>query len=159
MATKSGTFVLDVNSNAVIEMLQSAPKEADKTIHSLLMGAGIDLTAALRRVAPVGTTGDLRGSVHYFFSRSDTVTVEPTAKYAGAVEYGSRPHWTSVRPGTSLYAWATQKGISPYALQRSIARKGTKPHPFLEPTYRIMEPKINDDFEKGIDNLMRQLNG
>ncbi len=155
----NGTFTVDVDSKLVSEMLQKAPDETNKTIRSLLTGAGIDVSAALRRVAPVGVTGDLRGSTHYYFSHSDTVVVEPTANYANAVEKGSIPHWVSVRPGTALYAWATQKGIPPYALQASIARKGTKAHPFIEPTWRIMEPQVSDDFSKGIDNLMERLNG
>lgn len=153
----SGTFKVDVDSKAVSQMLEKAPDETNKTIHSLLIGAGIDVSAELRRKAPVGVTGDLRGSTHYYFSSSSTVVVEPTADYSDAVEKGSVPHWVSVKPGTALYAWATQKGIPPYALQRSIATKGTKAHPFIEPTWRIMEPKVTDDFNKGIDDLMERL--
>ena len=48
---------------------------------------------------------------------------------------GSRPHWTSVR---NLEGWAYRHGINPYALQRSIAEKGTRPNPFVERAQREM---------------------
>lgn len=50
--------------------------------------------------------------------------------YAPFVERGTRPHWPPVR---AIAPWARSKGLNPFAVARAISRKGTKPHPFLEP--------------------------
>jgi HK97 gp10 family phage protein len=142
----------------VRQMLAQAPEETALTVHRLLEQNGIQVMAEMRRQAPVAVTGDLRRTIHYYFLETATVAVEPTADYAEYVEKGTSPHWVSVKPGTPLYRWATQKAISPYALQRSIARKGTKPHPFIQPTYEIMEPRVHRDFNQGIDQLIARLN-
>ena len=54
--------------------------------------------------------------------------------YALAVEFGSAPHWTSV---DNLKKWAKDKlgdEKAAYALQRHIAKFGTKPRPFIRET-------------------------
>jgi len=56
------------------------------------------------------------------------------APYADFVEYGTKPHWMPIKP---LLKWAETKfgkkegkNIA-YAVQQSIAKKGTVPHPFI----------------------------
>jgi hypothetical protein len=73
--------------------------------------------------------------------------VLPSAPYAAPVEYGSKPHWAPIEP---LKAWAELKGMNPYALRWSIAQKGTKPHPYIEPTAKEMAPIVGDKFAEGI---------
>lgn len=65
-------------------------------------------------------------------------TVRSNAQYSRAVEYGSRPHWTSV---TNLEGWAYRHGISPYAVQYKIAKHGTPEQPFMFPAYLEHAPK------------------
>lgn len=144
----------------VREMLAAAPERTMQTVRQLLEKAGIDVMAEMRREAPVGVTGDLRRTTHYVFQGDMAVVVEPTANYAEDVEKGTSPHWVAVEGKDSpLARWAAQKGINPYAVQRSIAKKGTKAHPFIQPTYDIMEPKVQRDFENGIERFIGQLNG
>jgi HK97 gp10 family phage protein len=140
-------------------MLAQSPEQTKRTVHQLLEKAGIQVMAEMRLHAPVAVTGDLRRTVHYVFQADGAVAVEPTASYAEYVEKGTKPHFVSVKPGTPLYRWAMQKGIPPFALKASIAKKGTKPHPFIQPTYDIMEPKVQRLFSEGIDALIGQLNG
>ena len=83
------------------------------------------------RLAPEGVTRRLRESHVFEIESGPTplwVEVRPESPYAAAVHEGSRPHWA---PIAALRPWAEAKGINPYAVQRSIARKGTKPHPWL----------------------------
>lgn len=159
MATTNDSVKITLDDTKVREMLAKAPQETKMTVRRLLERAGIDVMSEMRQHAPVAVTGDLRRSAHYFFQSENEVAVEPTAKYAEAVEKGSKPHWVSVRPGTPLFRWAMQKGISPFALQWSIAHKGTKPHPFIQPTYDIMEPQVQRLFTDGITELVGRLNG
>jgi hypothetical protein len=56
------------------------------------------------------------------------------AQYALSLEFGARPHWTSV---DNLKKWAKDKlgdENAAYALQKHIAKFGTKPHPFIRET-------------------------
>ena len=58
--------------------------------------------------------------------------VGPSVRYGLYVERGSRPHWP---PVAALAGWARRHGVSPYAVQRSIARRGTRARPFLVPAF------------------------
>lgn len=153
------SYTVHFDDTQVKEMLAKAPDETKATVRRILEKSGIETMAEMRIQAPVGVTGDLRRTTHYIFEGSASVVIEPTAQYAKYVETGTRPHWTSVKEGTPLYKWAMQKGISPYAVQRSIAQKGTKAHPFIRPTYDNMLVRVQDFFDTGIAELASKLNG
>lgn len=68
------------------------------------------------------------------------VTVSNNSDHALPLEHGSRPHFPPIGPITP---WAAAHGISPYALAKSISRKGTRPHPFLEPALNQSMPDIH----------------
>ena len=67
------------------------------------------------------------------------VRVGTNAEYAAPVEKGSRPHFP---PLAAITPWAEAHGIPPFALALSIARRGTKAHPFLEPALDESKPDI-----------------
>jgi hypothetical protein len=58
--------------------------------------------------------------------------VGPSVRYGLYVERGSRPHWP---PRAALEGWARRHGIPVFAVQRSIARRGTRARPFLVPAF------------------------
>lgn len=77
--------------------------------------------------------GDLSKSISAdVFGTDSEVTLEVyMLSYWYYVEYGSAPHWTSV---DNLKKWAKDKlgdENLAYALQKHIAKYGTKPHPFV----------------------------
>ena len=147
-----------IDAAGVRRLFERAPGAAQARMRRLIEGAAIDVQREMTIAANVGVTGHLRRSVRYQFSAPlMRAEVTPEANYAEAVEYGTRPHWVSVKPGSSLYQWARLKGINPYALQRSIARKGTKPHPFVKPTYVKMQPRVVNDVSAGITQFAREL--
>ena len=78
---------------------------------------------------------------HQVAGRGNTLVgrVGPSAGYGLYVERGSRPHWP---PIAALRGWARRHNISPYAVQRSIARKGTRARPFLLPAFTKNAPAI-----------------
>lgn len=153
-----GAVTITADSRMVQAMLRKAPELTRATVKELLTASGIITMGLLRMNMPVGATGDLRRGGRYYFRDSETVAVEPVSKYAEAVDKGSRPHWTSAKAGTPLWRWATQKGISPYAVQRSIAKKGTRAHPFMRPTYEQAQPEVRRIFDNGIATLAARLN-
>jgi len=65
-------------------------------------------------------------------------------EYGLYLDTGTKPHWTSVR---NLQTWANAKGINVYALQASIAKKGTKAHPWL---YKWGDAKFDKKLKKMI---------
>ena len=54
--------------------------------------------------------------------------ISPHTNYAIYVHQGTSPHWA---PISALAPWARRHGLNPYAVQRSIAAKGTKANPFM----------------------------
>lgn len=147
---------VSVDSAAVQQMLREAPAKVENRLNRVLRVVSIETQREMRQRANVGVTGDLRQSVKYQVGKLEA-SIGPTAKHAQYVEHGTKPHWTSVKDGTPLAKWAKAKGISPFAVQRSIAKKGTKAHPFVGPTFKFMEPRIKRRFNTEIDKLIQEL--
>lgn len=150
---------VDIDDTSVQEMFGRAQVELKTKVRQLIEGAAIDIQREMRLVAPVAVTGDLRKSVRYSFSVAQLrAEVSPNVPYARDVERGGKPRYESVKPGSSLRKWAELKGLNPYAVRNSIAKKGTKPHPFVEPTYDKMKPKVEADVRDGIASMVEGLN-
>ncbi len=49
--------------------------------------------------------------------------------YGMAFEMGARPRWV---PMAAIGPWAVYRGLDPHAVQRSIAKKGTKSYPIVQ---------------------------
>lgn len=79
------------------------------------------------------------------------VEVGPTVKYAIYVHRGTKPHWVSAR---HLAPWAKAKGLNVYALQKSIAKKGTKANPFMDRTAKRAEKGVQRIFDEEIDKII-----
>lgn len=148
-------FAVKVDDRAVIDLFQRAPDVVKLRLRQLIEGSAIDIQREMRIAAPVAVTGDLRRSIRYTFSAAKLqAEVGPTVNYADDVESGTKPHLVSVAEGTPLRAWAKLKGINPWALQRSIAKKGTKKHPFVEPTFEKMKSKVEGDIISGLNEMV-----
>lgn len=100
-------------------------------------------------------TGDLKKSVHgVIVSPGGYVVVD--APHAAMVENGSRPHFVPVK---ALIPWCIRhssqvEGVRfAYALQRKIAREGTKPTWFVRKTLpmqrRILKAEVEHELQKG----------
>lgn len=152
---------LRVESKEVQALFKLAPERVQSTLFTLISLASIETQRIMRINAPAGVGGGsgLRGSIKVFLDRTHlSGTVEPQAPYAVPVEKGSRPHWASVKDESPLAKWADLKGINRFALQRSIAARGTKPHPFIGPTENQATPVIQSILERGVSKLTEELN-
>jgi hypothetical protein len=85
--------------------------------------------------------------------------IKPTNQvpYADAVETGSQPHIPPAGPDSALAQWCELKGLNVWAVAKSIARKGTKPHPYIEPTYQAIKPQVTELFTRGIGQYIEGL--
>ena len=120
---------IDVSTQNLRRAVAAAPEEIINAMHESLARSAVKTQWLYKFRMPVGVSGNLRNSVQYSWNHKLSVSIYPTAPYAEYVEFGTRPHWTSVH---NLEAWARLKGINPYALQRSIATHGTRPNPYQE---------------------------
>lgn len=110
-----------------------------------------------RQEAPVDR-GQLRNSIQ-IRQLLHSVVITPRAKYALPVHEGSRPHFPPIKALTgkeeSLDLWARRRGINPFLLARSIARKGTKPNPFMERAADKATPQVQAEFDALVARLVR----
>lgn len=115
---------------------------------------------AAQNTVPTGATGGLKRSISTQVDERRLIGVVgldfPGSVYGVYVEKGSKPHWV---PIAALKRWADQRGISPYAVQKSIARKGTKAHPFMRPAYENNRSFIQRQFKNALDGTIKSLNG
>lgn len=89
-----------LGQSVVVVMRQEAPKDIRRMERSI----------AFRTDISRGGRGEIR------------LTVYVGAPYAKYVMSGTRPHWA---PARALQGWASRHGINVYALQQSIAKRGT----------------------------------
>ncbi len=79
--------------------------------------------------------------------------------YGLFVEKGTKPHWPPREP---IEKWARIKLGQPglgFVIARSIARKGTKAHPWFEPGFKEALPKVIRNFEKVPEILVQIMAG
>lgn len=149
-----GPVTIIMDAQGAVLTLGAIESGLPPAILGLVDDASMLTEATEKEHAPVGVGGDdgLKGSITYeLVPETLSSVVLPTVAYAAPVEYGSKPHWAPIEP---LEAWAALKGMNPYALRWSIAQKGTKPHPYVEPTYEEVSPLIGDTFAAGIANFL-----
>lgn len=150
---------LDFDDKQVRHLFQAAPGAFQRRSKQLIESAAIDIQRTMIKNAPIAVTGDLRRSVRYSLDLGRLqAIVQPDVEYAERVEKGGGPVSLSAAPGTPLAKWARLKGLNPWAIRASIAKKGTKAHPYVKPTYAEMKPKVEADFEAGINDLIREAN-
>ena len=96
---------------------------AAKPVESFTVWYGAETARELNRAAPKGVTGKLAKSHEFRWTRTAGGEVISTAPHAMFNDQGTKPHWAPIGP---LRKWAALRKINPYALQQSIAKKGTK---------------------------------
>lgn len=128
-----------------LDALKSAFKQSPETVAHHIRNMSAELALYLegqsKDRAPTDTSR-LKGSINTQLNIGPGglgAIVATGTNYAAAVHEGSRPHWTSVK---NLADWARRKGISPYAVQKAIAKHGTKPHPFMKDAVNENETTI-----------------
>jgi len=106
----------------------------------------------LQEATPVDTS-ILRQS-YRIQEKNNKVVVYNTKKYWLYIHDGTKPHWTSVK---NVRKWAQRHGVNPYAVQRAIARKGTKWKKWipkvLNKSWKAILNKIEKFISKNLENV------
>lgn len=112
--------------NAIAHM----PEMVDEELSRAALEASIAVTRNVKEVTPVGASrggGEgLQASIRYqIYPSAGEVTgvISSPLRYVEAVEIGTRPH---MPPVEALQEWAASKGLSAWAVAKSIAKHGTK---------------------------------
>lgn len=112
-------------------------------------------------VQRIQTKGRLPQSVKIYSSRSYAKYVHGDEKISGKLKL-TKPYTRSVPhypPIKKLKPWARAKGINPYALQRSIGKKGTPLVPFFliaEKKTRIKRNAVTRNTAKEIEREFKK---
>lgn len=152
---------IQIDAKQVAALFQRAPEATEARLRQLIEGGAIDVQRQMmmRATRNVGATGDYRRSIRYTLTPLKLeAEIGPNVPYADDLEDGTRPHWVSVKPGSSLARWANLKGINPYAIQHSIAKKGTKPHPIVHDTYNKMKGPVTANIARGMARFVQEMN-
>lgn len=77
-------------------------------------------------------------------------------QYLEYVDKGTPPHHPPVRNNHRFQTWAEQNGIDPHALARSIARKGTQAHPFMDRAVQRFNSRAREVATDELENMLTQ---
>lgn len=108
--------------------LQARLKAVDKAPRVIMRELGLRAVSEQKKLAPV-RTGNLRRSIHLGrVSQTEAVTIA-SARYATAVELGTRPHVIVPRKRKTLRF----KSGSGVVFAKRVQHPGTRPQPFMLP--------------------------
>ncbi len=145
------------NLNEIREAFRMYPVISNREIQRGLLDAGKLIAGTEKGEAPVGVTAHLRQSIGIRM-RIGSVVIIPSKKYAINVHEGTKPHYVSVKGSRApLRIWAIKKGLNPYAVQKSIMRKGTKANPFVNRTIQKAEYQVRRIFVGVLERIIKSL--
>lgn len=155
MKTATTTHVDVSELEDLIKQLENLAGVAlDKQFSHDVFILGKEIQKAARKLAPFDTNA-MRLSIESSISKEIggiAVEVGPTQPYGKYVEYGTRPHPV---PVAAIAGWAKRKGLNPYAVAKSIAKKGTKAHPFMAPALQESDPLITRITEEALEHAIK----
>ena len=147
-------------------------KVADKTTRSIFQGAVRDGSTVMHETAIKETpasTGNLRKTIRREISGSGLrASIFPSAVYGASLHGnfdGSDGAFTpprtiparEAREGGTLYRWAKKKGMNPWAVRASIAKKGVKRNRYLSRASEQSEKPVRVIFEDALETLASKL--
>lgn len=151
-------FQFDINDREVQLLLRKAPEKVRETIKLVLTAGAIDTQAHAREEEAPTFDGGLKRNIKVRIFK-DHSEVSSDAKYSEPIEYGRRAgKHVPLKEGVGLHKWATTKGINPFAVAKSIFKKGTKPNPFMKRTHDIMKPQVESLAEMKFKQMVQELN-
>ena len=140
------------NIDKLHDALMSSPKVVGKHMQEAIERSSMMFFEQLQRIMPADTSNMARTTKRDIFPLK--AEIYPTANYAIFVHEGTRPH--PVSP-LHLKRWASHKGLNPYAVAKSIAKKGTKKQPFMTDAFERVEKNLSEPFDKAIEAALNEI--
>lgn len=155
---------VEIHAEDVVLALQRVSVGLSEYLVMLVRQAAEKTKSTERANAPEGVAGaagqGIKNNIDIDYdSNGLKATIAPNSNvpYARYVEKGTRPHFPPAFPGSALDQWAEMHGLNAYAVAQSIAKKGTRPHPFVEPTYMAMSSDVPQLFVKGVERYIQRV--
>lgn len=146
-----------------LEKLQAGVAAAPATLASEVrtaMTAGSLLIEGTARSLAGKDTGRNAGSITHAISGGGanlTSKIGPSTAYGYYAEKGRKPG--RMPPIAAIEGWARRKGIDPFVLARSIARKGTKGKPYMLPSFQQNQGRVIALFGKVATKVVARMAG
>lgn len=154
---------ITIDDSQFVRLCRKYPVEIDNAFKRILSDGSIIVQKELTEQAPVGVTQMLAGRVQRTVTRAQA-RIKPLMAYAYWVENGrgagKMPPWSG-DAGKEFRQWVELRfggSVPPFVVARAIGQKGTKPHPFVAPTHKITEPKVQRYAESEVTRIVRLLN-
>jgi hypothetical protein len=128
--------------------IATGPATLATEVRTAMTAGSLLIEGTARGLAPKDT-GRLSGSITHVISGGGAnlqSKIGPSVAYGIYVEKGRGPG--KAPPIGAIAGWAARKGINPYVLARSIARKGVRPQPYMLPAYQSNAGKVTALFER-----------
>lgn len=128
--------------DAALKRALKDPQLIAGPLKDFLAQSALTVEGQAKQLAPVDT-GRLRASITSVLQPTQA-RVQASVFYAPHVEFGTRPHWP---PLAAMQPWAGRHGfpkgrLGAFLVARAIARRGTRPHPFMRPSAERSLPAI-----------------
>ncbi len=133
--------------------LDSAPRDIAAEMKRSIYASLLILQMAARERVPKDMS-NLAENIKPVMKGSFEGQLLADTKYALFVHEGTRPHFP---PIDAIEPWARRHGIPAFLVARSIARKGTKPKPFMTWAKEAKANDINKIFENAINKIVAKL--
>ncbi len=142
----------------LIKTIDKYPAISEKHVNKAINLSLLRIQGQATRNAPFGTSGNLRNNWNIKMGRYEgslsSGAREKGFSYGTAVEYGTRPHFVSAN---AISLWASRRGLNPYAVAKSIQKKGTKANPFFKKSAESQEGNIEKEFNKALSEILKEL--
>ena len=136
------------------------PEMVDEELSRAALEASIVVARNVKDVTPVGVSrggGEgLQASIRYqIYPTAGEVTgvISSPLSYVEAVEIGTRPH---MPPVSALEEWAASKGLSAWAVAKSIAKHGTKGQWMFKKGFAASEPMLERIADSAVSRILQR---
>ncbi|WP_427007194.1 hypothetical protein [Pseudarthrobacter sp. H2] len=164
MASNGVRYEVVMETNGIPERLSRTAMGLDSQINSWLHNASYIVKEEMSSRAPEGVAGAMGQGLKNNISididpvrRTATIKPSDSIPYADAVETGSRPHRPPMGPDSALAQWCEMKGLNVWAIAKGIELRGTKPHPYIEPTYQATKGTVGSLFNTGVMQYLERM--
>lgn len=137
----------------IIKNFSKAPKVVTKHANDAIKKSIFTLLANARVHTPVDR-GFLRGAAMVTTFEQLKGMLKNQAPYAVYVHEGTQPHYVPIK---AIQGWADRHGIPPWAVQKSIMKKGTKAQPFFRDSVEASEDDIKRFFVDCNQNIINEI--
>lgn len=146
----------------LMKIADKYPAISEKHINKAINRTLIKIQDQAKQKAPSGDTQQLRQNwilkMGRFAGSLESGAKNKGYQYGRVVEFGrtaGKP--MPVKNNPMFQLWATRRGMNPYAVAKSIQRKGIKGRPFFGPAVDASKEFADKEFSKAMDNILKEI--